>query len=83
MPLRDWVQDGFKLGSWDWRYTLAVVLIACIFQVTQVLESRALQVSILGRFYDYCPLSCLFCRVFSEATIVLDLLLHGRRRGDI
>eukprot|EP00913_Durusdinium_trenchii_P032251 g30196.t1 len=35
--------DGYKIGGWDWRYTVAVVTSACVFQV-----------AILGRFYDYC-----------------------------
>mmetsp|Transcript_46418 Transcript_46418/g.86747 ORF Transcript_46418/g.86747 Transcript_46418/m.86747 type:complete len:504 (+) Transcript_46418:106-1617(+) len=37
------LQDGYKLGGWDWRYTLAVAGCACLFQV-----------AILGKFYDYC-----------------------------
>ncbi|CAK9030216.1 unnamed protein product [Durusdinium trenchii] len=37
------LQDGYKIGGWDWRYTVAVVTSACVFQV-----------AILGRFYDYC-----------------------------
>ncbi|CAE7569197.1 unnamed protein product [Symbiodinium natans] len=37
------LQDGYKIGGWDWRYTLAVMACACLFQV-----------AILGRFYDYC-----------------------------
>eukprot|EP00435_Cladocopium_sp_Y103_P038149 s1304_g10.t1 len=37
------LEDGYKLGRWDWRYTMAVVISALLFQVV-----------ILGRFYDYC-----------------------------
>ncbi|CAE7529276.1 unnamed protein product [Symbiodinium pilosum] len=37
------LQDGYKIGGWDWRYTLAIMACACLFQV-----------AILGRFYDYC-----------------------------
>jgi len=37
------LEDGYKLGRWDWRYTMAVVISALLFQVI-----------ILGRFYDYC-----------------------------
>ncbi|CAE7266232.1 unnamed protein product [Symbiodinium sp. CCMP2592] len=39
------LQDGYKIGGWDWRYTLAIVSTACLFQV-----------AILGRFYEYCDL---------------------------
>lgn len=37
------LEDGYKLGRWDWRYTMAVVISALLFQVI-----------ILGRFYDHC-----------------------------
>jgi len=39
------LQDGYKIGGWDWRYTLAIVSTACLFQV-----------AILGRFYEHCDL---------------------------
>lgn len=39
------LQDGYKIGGWDWRYTLAIVSCACLFQV-----------AILGRFYEHCDL---------------------------
>ncbi|CAJ1343267.1 unnamed protein product [Effrenium voratum] len=37
------LNDGYKLGGWDWRYTATVVICACLFQVAA-----------LGYFYDYC-----------------------------
>ena len=54
-------QDGYKIGGWDWRYTLAIVSTACLFQAkeptpftSQISQQPVLEVAILGRFYEHC-----------------------------
>jgi hypothetical protein len=32
-------KDGYKLGRWDWRYTMAVVISALLFQALEINRS--------------------------------------------
>ena len=35
------LQDGYKIGGWDWRYTLAVMACACLFQAGAIFRDTA------------------------------------------
>ena len=58
-------EDGYKLGRWDWRYTLAVVMSAFLFQAEPISQDLVIFNGFYyGFYYSYLQECVLYSEIY-------------------